>query len=103
MGFSIFKKAPSDSIFSPASKGDLEDVKHAIELLDTRTVRLQKAQRAASGAMAGFQRRLRGIEMFLKATAPTDAAEVEEEEEDDLEETEDDVSRETQRLRLGRG
>jgi hypothetical protein len=87
------------SIFSHVTKGDLEDLRHAIELLDKRTERLQKTQRSGQAVDASLSRRIKAIEKLIEA-APLISEDSQDQEEDDGDTTSDrldspNVSRET--------
>lgn len=69
------------SFFDRVTKGDIEDIRHAVELLDRRTERVQKSQRSAYAHIASLSRRLKRIEAMI-ASAPVES-EVQVEEEDE--------------------
>jgi hypothetical protein len=93
-------------IFDKVTQGDLREVRHAIELLDTRIDRLQKSQKSASASMAGLSRRLKKFEDAVRIPpGQTVLPEVEEDEEGLFDEGEPLplVDRETERIRLRNG
>lgn len=92
------------SIFSHVTQGDLQEVRHAIEMLDVRIERVRKAAKSANGREAGLHRRIKAIETLIKNApeVPVDGYDSEDSGATlDNEEEEEDT--ETQRLRLGHG
>jgi nucleotidyltransferase/DNA polymerase involved in DNA repair len=90
--------------FDRITRGDLEEVKHGIELLATRLDRLQKSQKSASAVAASLSRRIKRFEVAMRAPIEDSAVPYLEDEEVEVEEdAESLLDREGERLRLGRG
>jgi hypothetical protein len=90
------------SLFGRVTQGDLEELRHALELLHISNKRLQAVAKAQAARNAGFNRRLSAIESLIR-----DAPVVDETQDIDDEDTENGFDKaeekediETQRLRL---
>jgi hypothetical protein len=94
------------SLFGRVTQGDIEEIRHAMELLNLASLRLQAVTKAQAARNAGFNRRLSVIEGLIR-DAPvipeTEAYEYEDTEDSLDSQAKEEQSEEERRLRLGRG
>jgi len=91
------------SIFNKVTRGDLAEVKDALDNLAARVTRITQKQRSFSAYHAGFTRRLKKIELLLRAPLPSEIDEDDVEDEEEEQEETETLDRETQRIRLLNG
>lgn len=94
------------SLFKRVTATDMEDIKHAIDVLNNKLEKNTRSIKAAGGVQAGLSRRIKILETALAEFPDEDPdldEDLEEEDQEEPLESSGNYDRETERLRIGRG